>query len=241
VSVTFSSAVTAGSTLAATWAVNGVNHAPSFNSVTDTLNNSYGPAVTNIETGISDGYGDTIALWTGIYFAANSPGGSNKVTMVYNLGQGYASDGFLTIYEIAGLSLHPEVDQTGAQTGTSFPPSFSFTPNASSTIALAAFETFNGTAGFPDVTAGAGWTLDTASFSPWVFSNSSAPGGLIYGAAASEHRILSNNSPVNVAISQSVAGNNWVGCACTLEVAGASGGGYPHWLSTQNRDTMRHR
>jgi hypothetical protein len=220
INLAFSLAITAGNSIAVVFTTGTTGGAPTFTSLADTLLNSYSPATANAQSGISDGFTELVALGTNIYFAANSPGGSNTVTLKLNFPFSGGCD--LVVFEIAGLGATPGVDQTATANGTSFPPSFSLTPVATNTIALAAFSTFFGTNLFPIVTAGAGWTLDSGGHDRWNGTDSGAPGGLVGGAAAIEQQILSSNSPVSAAISTDSAGDNWVGCACTLSAVAAS-------------------
>jgi hypothetical protein len=220
VTLAFSLAIVAGNTLVVAFTTGTTGGAPTFVSLADTLLNSYSPATNNSQSGISDGFTELVALGTNIYFAANSPGGSNTVTLKLSIPFSGGCD--LVIFEIAGLGATPGVDQTATANGTTFPPSFSLTPVAANTIALGAFSTFFGTNSFPIVTAGSGWTLDSGGHDRWNGTDSGAPGGLVGGAAAIEQQILSSNSPISVAISTDSSGDNWVGCACTLSAVAAS-------------------
>jgi hypothetical protein len=218
--------------LVALLAIASFNNVASFVSLTDLLGNSYSQVESQSQN-ISDGSGNTLTLSTSIYLAGNTPSGSNAITAKWNT-TGAAA--FLTIYEISGLGTSPATDQVASATGTSFPPSFSIKPNSNSTIALANFLYFFGN--FEQAASGGtGWTLDTPASNFFSLSTHD------FGGQSSEHQILSSNSAISAALLSPSSGENWVGCACTLTNAAAppSGGTYPHWISTQMRDTARHR
>jgi hypothetical protein len=211
--VNFSSAVTAGSTLIAMVAATAFSNALALGTVTDTLNSSYSSLVGS-SSSAADGIGNTIFMQEAIWMAANVSGGSDTVKLPWT-GAPSQSTSWLTILEIAGLNSTPVLDSSGSTSGTTFPPtSLSVTPVAAATVALGSLVAF--TTGTPfSASGGAGWVLTSPTSAGTM--NGGSPNDQVYQGG--EYQILSTTSPVTLTMTSpgsGVGGVAWVASGCTL-------------------------
>jgi hypothetical protein len=193
-------------------------------------------------TTFPDAFGNTCYAQCQIWMATNIVGGSASHVIDINGTEPNNCGLTYCAYELQGLATSP-LDATTFGSGTTFPAGSGVTlvPGASPTFALAFIcPMISVVSTNINMAAGSGWTLDpNSNTSGHIFFTGGEED--VIGAGA-QHQFLSSANPVSCALSASApaSGIGWLGCGVTLKGVGAiAGGPYPHWLSTQMRDSMR--